>query len=155
MVANLIVKVLPGVYVQMFVTSSLGQIATDVHMIESLAVHVEEISVPFHGVHVDCVFEVDEAGSILEDSHRLSLGILVEVASGYDVGVAVFLENLGNEVLQREISQSGFPYEEIMKPICYQLTAAAVFCAMRFSTPLLIGGRASPSRDDDPPLLPI
>lgn len=101
-IANLVVKVLPGVKVQVLVEGATAKAGADEDMVEGLAVHVEQVGVALSGVKVDSLLEVDEAGLAQEGLHGLDLGELVEVTSGNNAGLGVKLHDLRNEVLEIE-----------------------------------------------------
>lgn len=98
-IADLVVKVLPGVEVQMLILGRAPGSLAHVHVVEGLAVHVEEVGVALAGGDPRYLVEVREAGLSGEDLQGLDLGEVVEIAGCDDVGLGVLLEDLGDEAL--------------------------------------------------------
>ena len=99
MITNLIIIVLPRVEVKVLKHGLVLQRRAGVHVIQSLGVHIEEICVALHGVHVDELIQIAETRLFSKDLHRLDLGKLVKVAGSNDAGLGVLFENLRNESL--------------------------------------------------------
>jgi hypothetical protein len=100
-VADLVVVVLPGVEVQVLVLDGLLQGRADIHVVEGLGVHVEEIGVTLLGGDVGDIVQVQHAGDVLEDLEGLDLGEVVEIASSDDAGAGVLFEDLSDKRLSR------------------------------------------------------
>lgn len=100
MIADLVVIVLPSVEMHMLILGPTPGSRAHVHVIKSLAVHVEEVGVALGDGHVDNLIEVREAGLVGEDLQGLDLGEVVEVAGCDYVGLGVLLKDLGDEALE-------------------------------------------------------
>lgn len=84
MVADLIIVVLPRVEVEVLVFGAFLDARADVHMIEGLGVHIEEVSVALLNRNVGDIVEVEEARDLLEGNEGLNLNKLVEVTGNDD-----------------------------------------------------------------------
>lgn len=100
MIADLIVIVLPRIEMQVLILGPGLRRGAHVHVVERLAVHVEEIGIPLVSINPCNVVHVAEARLLGEDLQGLDLGEVVEVAAGDDVCVGVRLEDLGDEALK-------------------------------------------------------
>jgi hypothetical protein len=100
-VADLVVVVLPSVEVQVLVLDRLLQGRADVHVVEGLGVHVEEVGVTLLGWDIRDIVQVQHAGDVLEDLEGLNLGEVVEIASSDDAGAGVLLEDLSDKGLSK------------------------------------------------------
>lgn len=98
-IADLVVIVLPGVEVQVLVLGRASGSRADVHVVEGLAVHVEEVGVALVDGDLSRLIEICEAGLVRENLQGLDLDEVVEVPCCDDVGLGVLLEDLGNEAL--------------------------------------------------------
>lgn len=99
MIADLVVIVLPGVEVHVLILGRATGSRAHVHVVQGLAVHVEEVGVAFVDGDLGNLVEVREAGLVGEDLQGLNLDEVVEVAGSDDVGLGVLLEDLGDEAL--------------------------------------------------------
>ena len=103
-IADLAVIVLPGVEMHVLIPDVASSSWTHVHVVEGLAVHVEEVGVALADGDLSNLVEVSEAGHVGEDPQRLNLDKVVEVSGGDDVRLGVLREDLGDEVLRYPVS---------------------------------------------------
>lgn len=61
MITNLIIVALPRIQVQMLIQRATSQRATHKHMVQCLAVHVEQVRVAFRDRHASQLVEINEA----------------------------------------------------------------------------------------------
>ena len=97
-VADLVVVVLPRVEVEVLILGLPGDGGADEHVVEGLAVHVEQVGVAVLGGHVGHIIEIEQTRGLLEGGDGGDLDELVEVTSSDDSGRGVLLEDLGNEL---------------------------------------------------------
>lgn len=89
----------PSVDMDMLVPSTLLEPRADIHVIQSLRVHIESVRVPLLNRGADSLVQLRQAGDLREGRERLHEGELVEVACGYDCGGGVNGQDFGNELL--------------------------------------------------------
>jgi hypothetical protein len=98
-VRNLLSLGHPSVDVDMLVLCLGLEGLADKHVIKLLTIHVEEVCVSLELRDVSSLIEIPQLRNIFEVLKRLDKGKLVEVTSDDDLGVLVFLENIGNKFL--------------------------------------------------------
>jgi hypothetical protein len=147
MVRNLLSLCHPGVDVNMLVLCLWLESLADEHVIKLLTVHIEEISISLELRNVCSLVEISQIGDLFEVLDRLDKGKLVEVTGDNDLCVLILSEDVCNKFL-RDFSLV------CSKSRLESLTEVNCICSWRSSTPPFTGGRASPSIEEEPPLLP-
>jgi hypothetical protein len=98
-VANLVVVVLPRVEVKVLVEGTATDRRADEHVVEGLAVVVEQVRVAVGGFDADNLLQVDKPGDGQEVLDGQDLGKFVVITGRDDAGGGVQSQDLGNEVL--------------------------------------------------------
>lgn len=89
----------PRVDMDVLISSTLLDPRADIHMIQSLSVHVKSVRVTLLRRNADNLIQLGQARDIREDRERFHEGKLVEVASGDDCCRGVNGQDFGNELL--------------------------------------------------------
>lgn len=100
MVRHLAIVGLPSVQVHVLVLATLANAWAHVHVIERLAVHVEQVGVALDGFDANNLIKLSQTRLGGKECHGLNLGKFVKVTSCDDTGLGVLVENLSNEVLE-------------------------------------------------------
>ena len=100
MVGDLAIVCLPSVQVHVLVLATLTDAWAHIHVVERLAVHVEQVGVALDGLDADNRIKLLQTRLGSEERHGLNLGEFVKVTGSDDTGLGVFFENLSNEVLE-------------------------------------------------------
>jgi hypothetical protein len=100
MIADLTSLVLPSVDMKMLILDAPAQLLADVHMVQSLAIAVEEICVSLCLRDFGGLVNINKTGCLDESLKGRNGSEFVKVTSGNDVGLSVLLEDFCNKVLQ-------------------------------------------------------
>lgn len=114
MITGLTVEIHPSIHVQMLIfLTGRGQIRADVHLVESLARHVEKVSISLLLVDLDDLVDESQPGSSDKSFQRIDNGELIEVTRYNDRCVLVYLQDSADEVCHDLILRSTILYAAI------------------------------------------
>lgn len=99
MIRHNIILSRPCVDMDVLVSSTLLDTRADIHMIQSLSVHVKSVRVPLLRRDADNLIQLGQPRDLRKGRERLHKSEFVEVARGNDCRRGVNRQDFGNELL--------------------------------------------------------